>query len=141
MGSYIWLIVILVLSILEFVTVSLFTIWFVISATLSLILSFFIESQLILFGVFVLGGIFLLITTRPFLIKYLNIKKEATNSDKVIGMTGVVTEDILINEVGEVKVDGKKWSATSQVELKKGDTVIIKEIKGVKLEVERESKK
>ena len=59
--------------------------------------------------------------------------KVATNLDRVIGMDAVVTEDILKHEVGEVKVDGKKWSAISKEEFKKGDIVSVKKIEGVKL--------
>ena len=63
--------------------------------------------------------------------------KEKTNLDRVIGMKGVVTENISELKVGEVKVDGKRWSAISKDFLEKGSLVRILKIKGVKLEVER----
>lgn len=53
-------------------------------------------------------------------------------------MEGVVTMDISKNNVGEVKVDGKRWSAVSKEELHKDDVVVIKKIDGVKLIVEKE---
>ena len=74
-------------------------------------------------------------TTRNTLEKML-VKKEKTNLDRVIGMRGVVTEYIDSDTVGEVKVDGKKWSAVSKDKLKVGDKVKILKIKGVKVEVE-----
>ena len=52
-------------------------------------------------------------------------------------MTGVVTEKINQNEDGEVKVDGKKWTAYADSTLKKGDLVKVLEIKGVKIKVEK----
>ena len=55
-------------------------------------------------------------------------------------MTGIVTEEITKNEVGEVKVDGKKWSAVAKSKINVGDEVIIKDIDGVKLIVEKEGK-
>ena len=52
-------------------------------------------------------------------------------------MEGIVTEDISLTSIGEVKVDGKRWSAISEEELKKGTPVIILSIDGVKLKVKK----
>lgn len=52
-------------------------------------------------------------------------------------MEGIVTEDIYPASIGEVKVDGKRWSAISEEELKKGTLVTILSIDGVKLKVEK----
>lgn len=134
----IWIIVILILTVLEISTVGLVSIWFIASALVSLILSFFIESFYIQFAVFVVLGIILLITTRPLLAKFIKPKKSSTNLDRVVGMTGIVTEEISKNTVGEVKVDGKKWSAISNKKIAEGQEVIIKDIQGVKLIVEKE---
>lgn len=136
----IWLIIIIALTILEVMTIGLVSIWFIISGLISLILSFFIDSFYVQFAVFVIIGIILMITTRPVLEKLIVSKKENTNLDRVIGMSAIVTEDILKNEVGEVKVDGKKWSAISKDQILKGETVKIKKIEGVKLIVEKEGK-
>lgn len=134
----IWLLILLFLILLEICTINLVSIWFIASAIVALILSFFVESTLIQFAVFVVLGIILLITTRPILTKLIKPKTYSTNFDRVIGMTGVVTEEITKNEVGEVKVDGKKWSAVSKKKIEKGEEVIIKAIDGVKLIVEKE---
>lgn len=133
-----WIIIILVLTVLEISTVGLVSIWFIASALVSLILSFFIESFYIQFAVFVILGLILLITTRPLLAKFIKTKNSSTNLDRVIGMTGIVTEEISKNTVGEVKVDGKKWSAISNKKIAVGQEVIIKDIEGVKLIVEKE---
>ena len=132
---YFWLVVILILGILEVVTVGLVSIWFIISGAISLILSFFIDNFIIQFAVFVILGIILMITTRKTLTRLL-VKDEKTNLDRVIGMKGVVTEDIEKDGIGEVKVDGKKWSAIADSEILKGNSVKILKIKGVKLVVE-----
>lgn len=132
---YFWLCLIIFLGIIEASTVNLVSIWFIISGLTALVLSFFIDNFAIQFGTFVVLGIILMLTTRNFLQKKL-VKKEKTNLDRVIGMKGIVTEKITENNVGEVKVDGKKWSAVSKQSLKEGDKVKILKINGVKLEVE-----
>lgn len=133
---YFWLSLIIFLGFLEAITVNLVSIWFIISGILALTLSFITDNFLVQFGTFVLGGIILLLTTRKTLERKL-VKKEKTNFDRIIGMKGVVTEDIEELKVGEVKVDGKHWSAISEQSLQKGEKVKILKINGVKLEVER----
>ena len=132
---YFWLAVIIFLGLVEIMTINLVSVWFVASGLVALVLSFITDNFVIQFAVFVILGIILLATTRKTLEKKL-VKKEKTNFDRVIGMKGIVTEEIKENEVGEVKVDGKRWSAVSKHSLKVGDKVKILKINGVKLEVE-----
>ena len=137
-GFIFWLIIVIILSILEVSTVNLVSVWFIASALVSLVISFFIDSFFVQFLVFVILGIILLVTTKPIINKYLLKNKKAnTNLDRVIGMTGIVTEDISKNEIGEVKIDGKKWSAIADEEIKEGTYVVAEEIKGVKLVVRK----
>ena len=135
-----WLILVIVLTIIEVATVNLLTIWFVISGIVALILSFFIEDVAIVSTIFAVLGTILLITTRPILKKYLPTQRERTNIDRVIGMKGIVTEEIKKNVIGEVKVDGKKWSAISNKKIEVGEEVIIDAIEGVKLVVRKGDK-
>ena len=79
-----------------------------------------------------------MVLTRPMLLKMFDKKNTKTNTDRIIGMVGIVTEDIRKNHVGEVKVDGKKWSAISDTPINKDDTVIIEEIIGVKVKVRKD---
>lgn len=133
-----WIITIIFLIFLEAISINLVSIWFVISGIVALILSFFIDSFIIQFSVFVILGIILLITTKPVLKKYINVSKEKTNLDRVVGMKGVVTLDIKPLSVGEVKVDGKRWSAISDKEIKEGEIIEVLKIEGVKLIVKKE---
>mgnify|MGYP002626528697 CR=1 FL=1 len=133
---YFWLAVILILGFFEIITVGLVSIWFVISGIVALILSFFIDNFIIQFAVFVILGVVLMVTTRKTLTKMF-VKGEKTNLDRVVGMSGIVTEDINKNEIGEVKVDGKKWSAYSSEKILVGSTIKVLKIDGVKLLVER----
>ena len=136
-----WLVLVIVLSFVEIATVSLVSIWFVASGIVAMILSFFIEDTAIITTIFILLGIFLLVISRPIVNKLRSKDNEKTNLDRIIGETAIVTEDIKKNEVGEVKVDGKRWSAISKEKCLKGDTVKILKIDGVKLIVEKESEK
>lgn len=135
-----WLIIIILLTFLEVATVNLVSIWFVMSAIVSLFVSFAIDSFYIQFAIFVCLGIILMLLTRPYLVKKLTNKKESTNLDRVIGTEGIVTEEITKLKVGEVKVDGKRWSAISNELIKVGEEVIIERIDGVKLVVRKEEK-
>ena len=135
MDIWIWLGIIIILSILEASTVSLVSVWFIISAIVSLVLSVFKVDFTICFAVFVVFGLILMLTTRKIMTKLLKVKKENTNIDRIIGKKGVVTEKITKDNIGEVKVEGKKWSAYSDENLEVGTYVKILKIDSVKLHV------
>lgn len=134
---YFWLILVISLGMIELITVGLVSIWFVISGIVAMILSFFIDNFVIQFGVFVILGVVLMLFTRKTLEKYFP-KPIKTNLDRVVGLEGIVTEEIRKDSVGEVKVDGKRWSAIADEEIKVGSIVKILHIDGVKLKVEKE---
>ena len=136
--EWIWLGVIIALTLIEVATVNLATIWFIASAVVSMILSFFIDNFFIQFLVFVILGIILLLTTRDYLLKLKEERSEKTNLDRVVGMIGITTEEIKKNKPGEVKVDGKRWTAIADKKIKVDSTVKVLEIDGVKLKVEEE---
>lgn len=132
-----WLIIIIALSFLEAMTVNLVSIWFIASGLVSLIMSFFDIPFCWQFGVFVILGLLLMITTKPILKKWIKPREIKTNIDRVLGMSGVVTEEISKNVIGEVKVDGKRWSAISAKKISVGEEIIVDEIDGVKLKVHK----
>lgn len=135
-----WLIVIILLTFLEMITINLVSVWFIASGLVSLFLSFVIDSFVIEFAVFVVLGLILMVLTRPILLKKFHRKDVKTNLDRVIGMEGIVTEEITKLTVGEVKVDGKKWSAISDKKIEVGTTIIVESIDGVKLVVRKGEK-
>ena len=79
-----WLIIIILLTILEVVTINLVSVWFNVSGIVSLFLSFIVDSFYIQFGVFVGLGLILMLLTRPYLVKKLSKKKVRTNLDRVL---------------------------------------------------------
>ncbi len=132
-----WLVVVVLLAIIEASTVNLVSIWFVISGLVALIVSLFTEAFYIQFGVFVLLGIILLVITKPAMNKMVKEKETKLNLERILGMEGIVTEEIEKNKIGEVKVDGKLWSAVSDVKIPVNSVVKAISMEGVKLVVEK----
>ncbi len=133
---WIWLGIILFLTLIEVSTVNLVTVWYIASAIVAMILSIFVDSYFIQFLVFVVLGTILLLTTRDYLVKLIGHNQVKTNLDRVIGMEAIVTQEINKNKPGEVFVDGKRWTAISGKKIKVDSTVKVLEINGVKLKVE-----
>ena len=138
--SYLWVLIIILLAIAEITTINLTTIWFVASGLVALVLSSFIDNFLIQLGVFVVLGIFLLITTKSKLQSLVNEHREKTNLDRIIGMQGYVVEKITKRKNGAVKVDGKVWTAFADKTIPVDSDVKILAIEGVKLKVEKVGK-
>ena len=132
-----WLIMIIFLGFIELITINLVTVWFVASAVVSFIISFFVESFYIQFAVFVVLGIIFLVTTRKKLTSWLDKSKQKTNYlDRIMDMEGVVTKEISKNKAGQVKIDGKLWTAVSNKKIEVGREITRKKIDGVRLVVE-----
>lgn len=132
---YVWFGVAVILGLIEAFTVNLVSIWFVISSLLAMIVSIFYDNIFVEIFIFVVVGIILMPFTKKI---YNKIKKnEKTNIDRIVGMKGIVTEAITVGNIGEVKVDGKKWSAYSSSDISKGEFVRILSIDSVKLKVEK----
>ena len=138
--SYLWLGIIILLSLAEITTINLTTIWFVISGLVALFLSFFIDSFLIQLSVFVILGIILLITTKGKLQKLVLEHNEKTNLDRIIGKKGYVIEKITKRNNGAVKVDGKVWTAFADSYIAVDSEVEILAIEGAKIKVKKVGK-
>ncbi len=137
MAWIVWLIIAVALAVIELVTINLVCVWFVVSAVAAIFVSLATDSIVIQLAVFVIAGVVLMLLTRPMLMKRLGKSNEKTNLDRVVGMQGIVTESIEPLKVGEVKVDGKLWSAVSDILIEKDEVVEIVSIDGVKLNVKK----
>lgn len=133
--SFIWMIIFIALIVCELMTVNLMTIWFAIGALASFIASFWIKKFVWQMTIFVIVSLVSLLLTKKYVKNIRSKQIEATNLDRVIGKIGIVTETISKLEPGEVKVDGKKWSAISTQKINVGSKVEILSIDGVKLNV------
>ena len=133
---YIWLAIAVILAVLEMSTVNLVSIWYIISSLVAMIISLFTNNIIIQISIFVLLGTLLLISTKD-LVKKILPDKVKTNIDRIIGMEGIVTVRITKKVPGEVKVDGKRWTAVSDETIPVESTVKILEINSTKLKVKR----
>ena len=140
--AIIWGIVFITTVAVEISTVDLTSIWFSVSSLIALFLSLFKVSIYIQLGVFVGLSIILIIATRPLVKKMMNKETIHTNADKVLDMIGIVTKDINVGEIGEVRVNSELWRAVSleTEDLIVGEKVIINSFTGNKVLVSKANK-
>ena len=139
MTTIIWIAAIIIFGVVEAVTAGLVSIWFVIGGVGGLITSILggqIYLQVVVFFIMSIAALFV---TRPLVRKWGTARATATNADRVLGSIGRVTETIDNTiPMGEVYVDGKRWSARSENgSVIKPDTLVrITRMEGVRLFVE-----
>lgn len=110
------------------------------AASVSALFSVFFNTEVQL-AAFAVSGLIIFFAIRPFVLRYLYSTKDVkTNTQAMIGRTGIVIEDIVphLNK-GRVKVGGETWigvSVDSQM-IKKNEKVIIVNIEGTKLYVKK----
>lgn len=139
---YVWLALIVLAAIVEAGTSQLVSIWFVAGGIAALIASMLGAPFAVQLTLYIVVTAVTLIITRPMVKKFIYFKKEDTNAGRCIGEIGVVLQEINnINAVGEVKVQGKVWSARTAdgSSVPVGALVRILRIEGVKLIVERKN--
>lgn len=132
----VWAAAIIIFGTLEALTAQLVSIWFVIGAIAALIAQLLSAPLYLQIVVFIIVSVIALAITRPLVKKYIHPKMQRTNADRVLEQHGLVVEKIdNTNATGQVKVDGKIWTARSL-----DDTVIpedakvqVEKIDGVKL--------
>ena len=134
--NIIWALIIILLIALEFITVEFIAFWYVLSAIISYIISFFSGNFLLQFLIFIVFGTLFMLIFKDKTIAFLKKNKVITTSDKLIGEQGIVTKTISKKQFGEVKVNKKKWTAYSDENISKGTKVKILSVSGVKLKVE-----
>ena len=138
---YMWLAVIIISVAVEAFTFTLCGIWFAVGGVAALVaasLSVGLMGQWIVFVVF---SALLLILVRPFCRRFLGSHRQATNADRIIGQTAIVTEPIdNLLGTGAVKIFGKVWTArsTTDTPIPLGSKVTVVEIRGVKALVKQE---
>lgn len=137
--AYAWLGLIVILVIIEAATVSLTTIWLAGGALIAFIFALLGLPLWTQIAVFLATSIILLIFTRPIALKYFKVGIQKTNTDALIGETGLVIMDISEHKPGQVKVKGQVWTAISEsgYPVQADTEVIITAIEGVKLVVKK----
>ena len=135
-----WLIIAGVLFVVEICTVSFFAFWPGIGAVAAAICSLFTDNIVIQSAVFVIVTTIMILFMKPLAKKLFKTKDVNMNNKALIDKNGVVTQEIYnLNSKGQVKVSGELWSAISENDeiIEKGSTVLVKDVKGVKLVVKK----
>ena len=138
-----WVAAMILFFIVEAATVGLASIWFAIGSLAALVCALFHAPVWLQVAWFLAVSVATLILTRPLVKRFVNGRTVATNADRNIGRTAVVTERIdNLAATGAVKLDGVTWTARTPddgITAEVGDTVTVREIQGVKLIVERKN--
>ena len=142
MVPIIWLGILAVLLVIEGLTTALTTIWFAggaLIAALAALLGLGIVPQLLLFFCV---SLVLLFFTRPVAMRLMNKDTEKTNVEGLLGKTAVVIQKIdNLAQTGQVRINDIEWMARTSddsITIPEGTVVVIKEVHGVKLIVEKE---
>lgn len=140
MSAFLWLAAAIILAIVEANTVQLVSIWFAVGALAAMVPAIIGMDFTAQFAVFTVVSILVLAITRPFVKKKLTVQKTETNSRALIGKVAKVIQPIdNLQSQGRVMVEDMDWSARSENGelIDVGEEVLIKEIQGVKLIVEK----
>jgi len=134
-----WGLIFVVTLIIELETADLVTVWFSLSALVTLICGVLFLPPLYQIILFLVLSVLLILVTKPLAKKRMRGTYVRTNTDRLIGMAAVVTKEILPNEIGEVKADTQIWRAVNYEGLRfaVGEEVIIDAISGNKLVVSK----
>ncbi len=134
----VWFAVIILAGVIEASTMDLSSIWFSAGAFVSLILAiFWPELYVLQIIVFLVVSVLLLLGLRPVFRNYIRKNEIKTNADKLVGKTAICSKRIPDGERGEVKIDGKIWTAIANEAIEVEDRVEVLGIDGVKLVVKK----
>ena len=138
----IWLIITVVMSVIEIMTMGLVTIWFAAGSVVALILSLIGAPLWLQVAAFLVVSVVVLVLVRPIAAAHFNNRLKKTNIDAIIGRKLIAKTDIdNLHGTGKVDMDGSTWLALSSMDhviIHAGEGVKVVEVRGAKLIVERE---
>ena len=145
--AWFWLAMIILFLVLEMITVSLVSIWFVGGALAGFAVSYVTENILIQAAVFLGVSVVLLLMLRP-LARRLSVKQKdqmVSGAKAMIGKQAIVTEEIdNVHAKGAVQVNGQYWTAKTKMfedKIPKDTIVDIIDVDGVELIVKKAGEK
>jgi len=145
--AWFWLAMIILFLVIEMITISLVSIWFVGGALAAFIVSYFSGNIWIEVVVFLAVSVFLLVLLRP-LARKLSVKQKdqmVSGAKAMIGRQAIVTEEIdNVHARGAVQVNGQYWTAKTELfkdTIPKDTIVDIIDVDGVKLIVRKAGEK
>ena len=145
--AWFWLAVIILFLVIEMITVSLVSIWFVGGALAAFLAVYFTDTMWIQVVAFLAVSVVLLVPLRP-LARKLSVKQKdqmISGAKAMIGKQAIVTEEIdSVHAKGAVQVNGQYWTAKTKLfedKIPKDTIVDIIDVDGVKLIVSPAEKK
>ena len=137
--AWFWLAVIILFLVIEMITVSLVSIWFVGGALAAFLAAYFTDTMWIQVVAFLAVSVVLLVLLRP-LARKLSVKQKdqmVSGAKAMIGKQAIVTEEIdSVHAKGAVQVNGQYWTAKTKLfedKIPKDTSVDIIDVDGVKL--------
>ena len=124
----------------EILTVGFLLFWFGIACLLAMVVSFFTSNIIIQMVVFLVSSVILILSTKPFVKKFINKKTILTNANSLIGKKAIVIKEINnLQGTGQIKIGGEIWSAQNESDttISENQEVEIIKIEGVKLIVKQ----
>lgn len=135
---FIWFGIFILAAAIEAMTMDLSSIWFSAGAFIAMLVSIFLPELIWLqVVVFIAGSVGLLLSLRPIFKKYMTRNEIRTNASSLIGKEAICLKPIVDNQWGEVKIEGKIWTAISNENIYENERVIVLAITGVKLQVRK----
>ena len=140
---YIWVGVLALALIIEFVTVELVSVWVAVGAFFGLILAACGVRYEIVIAVVVVVSIGSIFGLRPVAMKLMRKGNLKTNAENAVGKQVRLLSGITADELGSFKLNGTVWSAKSENDkpIKKDSWVEIVSIEGNKYVVKKINKK
>ncbi len=136
---FVWFAIIVVAGVIEALTMDLSSVWFSVGAFFALLIAIIFQDYIWLqVLVFIIFSIALLLILRPVFKKYIKKNEIKTNADSLVGQSAICVKPILNGERGEVKIEGKIWTAIANENIQEHEKVVVLAIKGVKLVVRKE---
>lgn len=137
---YIWLAVIVLALVIEFITLDLVSVWIAVGGFIGMILALCkatVEAQII---VSVIVAIACIIGLRKITLKFLNRNQGKTNLDLAIGTKVKLLSAITKDSDGSAKYNGVVWTAKCEdnVEIAEGEYALIERVEGNKLIVKKQ---
>lgn len=136
----VWSGVMIACIVVEILTVSLVSVWFVIGAFAALIACLLNVSVPIQVAIFLVVSVICTIVARPMAVKSLKGNIIHTNNDALIGSHALVIKRIDADHMGEVRIKNQIWSASSlhNLTLEEGEYGEVVAIEGAHLVVKKE---
>ena len=131
-----WLIASGIFFVGEIVTVGFLLFWFGIAGLITMVVSLFTSNIIIQSVVFLVTSVILILSTKPFLKKFVNKETIVTNANSLIGKKAIVIQEINnLQGTGQIKIGGEIWSAQNETDsvISENQEVEIIKIEGVKL--------